>query len=205
MNNTHHLSVVYKAEYEAWHTMKARCLNKNNHAYHRYGGRGIRVCLRWRQSFAEFFKDMGPKPTSKHQLDRYPDNDGNYKPSNCRWATPQENCRNRNNRRLLTYQGETLCLAEWAERLGIGWEVLDGRIKRGWTAKEIVETPATLRKPHKQERSNIKLITIGNQTKSLARWCKELTRSYTLVAQRIRAGWSAEKALITPPRNYKKS
>jgi hypothetical protein len=75
-------------EYVAWQHMKQRCYNKKDIRYAIYGGRGIRVCQRWRNSFQHFISDMGRKPSPSHSLDRFPDNDGNYSPSNCRWATP---------------------------------------------------------------------------------------------------------------------
>jgi hypothetical protein len=75
--------------YNTWGKMKSRCYNPNNIRYDRYGGRGIRVCARWMNSFQAFVEDMGEKPTPGHQLDRI-DNDGNYEPSNCGWATRAE-------------------------------------------------------------------------------------------------------------------
>lgn len=80
----------FPREYAAWAGMKVRCYNSGDKSYKWYGARGIRVCDRWRKSFANFLSDVGPKPSDKHSIDRYPDNDGDYKPSNCRWATKSQ-------------------------------------------------------------------------------------------------------------------
>ncbi len=88
---THSMSQT--AEYDAWFNMKVRCYNKKHKSYHRYGGRGIVVCERWRDDFIFFYQDMGLKPFPKAQLDRI-DNDGNYEPSNCRWTTHARNGQN---------------------------------------------------------------------------------------------------------------
>jgi hypothetical protein len=84
-NKTHGMSLT--PEYQSWKSMKDRCLNKRNRAFKHYGGRGITVCDRWIKSFEDFYSDMGPRPSPRHSLDRYPDNNGNYEPGNCRWAT----------------------------------------------------------------------------------------------------------------------
>ena len=83
--------------YSVWAGMKSRCYYEKNENYINYGARGIKVCERWKNSFINFYEDMGDKPSAKHQLDRI-DNDGDYDPSNCRWVTPSENCLNRRNK-----------------------------------------------------------------------------------------------------------
>lgn len=81
-------------EYRSWSSMRTRCTNPNYHYWHRYGGRGITVCDEWAQSFERFLADMGPRPPGT-SLDRFPNNDGNYEPGNCRWATRSEQRANR--------------------------------------------------------------------------------------------------------------
>jgi hypothetical protein len=88
----------HSPEYQAWCGMIARCTNRKDKSWENYGGRGIRVCVRWRKSFAAFFKNMGRRPSRRHSLDRR-ENDGNYTPQNCRWATRSQ--QNRNQRRWL--------------------------------------------------------------------------------------------------------
>jgi hypothetical protein len=81
--------------FATWISMRSRCNNPKNKRYYDYGGRGIKVCDRWNESFENFYQDMGDPPSSAHSIDRYPDNDGNYEPGNCRWATLAQQAMNK--------------------------------------------------------------------------------------------------------------
>lgn len=104
--------------YRCWEAMRRRCYVKSDHAYSSYGGRGISVCERWRENFANFLADMGERPSLKHSLDRI-DNNGNYEKSNCRWATFSEQCRNRRNNQLVETQYGILPLTIATQRYNI--------------------------------------------------------------------------------------
>ena len=118
-------------EYSVWAGMIQRCYNpKETASFSRYGARGISVCDKWKCNFLSFFADMGPRPSPKHTLERI-DNDGNYEPSNCRWATRTEQARNRRSTRYIEFRGQTKPLAEWAEVLGISVWKLRWRLDRG--------------------------------------------------------------------------
>lgn len=127
------------AEYRSWSGMRTRCTNPKFVDWAIYGGRGIKVCERW-NSFAMFFADMGQKPSPKHSLDRK-DSDGNYEPTNCRWATPKEQANNWGHRnRKITYSGITLPLSEWALRIGLTRESLRDRLDSGWSVERALTT-----------------------------------------------------------------
>src|ERR1019366_8069797 len=117
----------WSPEYVAWRSMKARCHIKSSSGYYKYGGRGIRVHPLWLKSFSEFFAHVGPKPSPSHSLERK-DNTGNYEPGNVRWATVTEQARTRRSTRLLTFEGETLSIAGWAERMKIPYGTLQARV-----------------------------------------------------------------------------
>lgn len=126
------------SEYRAWQAMLRRCYNPNSHIYYMYGGRGIRVCDRWRTSYEAFLADVGPKPSPQHSLDRYPDKNGDYEPGNVRWATAKEQTRNTRKNVLLTIGGETRCLAEWSEISGIHYQTLYGRLTKGCDMNDLL-------------------------------------------------------------------
>jgi len=127
--------------YSAWIAMKTRCYNRNYSGYSNYGGRGIRVCNRWLNSFANFVDDMGMPPSRLHTIERR-SNSGNYTPSNCRWATRAEQARNRRTNNNVTINGVTMCRADWASRIGIGSNGLKRRINRGLAGRDLIKPSA---------------------------------------------------------------
>jgi len=126
--------------YIAWMAMKQRCVNLNNPEYKNYGARNITICFRWKV-FENFLADMGEPPTENHSLDRI-NNDGNYCPENCRWATKTEQARNMRVNHLITYRGKTQCLPIWAEQFGISENALRTRLRvLGWSIEKALTTP----------------------------------------------------------------
>ncbi|CAB5212895.1 hypothetical protein UFOVP191_57 [uncultured Caudovirales phage] len=122
------------AEYNTWHNMISRCHNPKCKEYPYYGGRGITVCDRW-LSIENFLADMGMKPSQTHSLDRI-NNDGNYEPSNCRWATKKEQSRNKRSNRFIDHAGQSLTVSAWAEQQKIHYNTLHNRLKNGWPIEE---------------------------------------------------------------------
>jgi len=118
-NYIHGLSRNTTPEYRAWKAMKKRCYNPNYIHFDEYGGRGIIVCERWINSFDNFLSDMGERPSPTHSLDRWPDKNGNYEPTNCRWGTKSEQSNNRRNNIIINHNGVSLNLTGWAKRLGV--------------------------------------------------------------------------------------
>lgn len=120
--------------YRSWLCMKERCYNQNKNSYHNYRARGIKVCERWLDSFENFLEDMGERPKGM-SIDRI-DNNGHYTPENCRWANRQEQDRNKRTNIFITYNGETLCVTDWAKKLGKNKSTISKRHSRGWTPEE---------------------------------------------------------------------
>ncbi len=126
-------------EYAAWAHMKDRCTNPNSNAWDDYGGRGIKVCEQWSGSdgFAQFIIDMGPRPSPEHSLDRK-DNEGDYTPDNCCWATREEQQRHKRTSKMIEHNGRTQCLQAWADEYEVGAGVLGARLDMGWTFERAV-------------------------------------------------------------------
>jgi len=128
-------------EYSIWKAMLNRCDDVGSERYADYGGRGVTICRQWKVSYQAFIDDMGQRPTADHSIDRI-DNNGDYSPGNCRWATRTEQARNKRNNLMFTHNGETRCLAEWAEKYGLKYKMLWSRLYRhGWRFERAISTP----------------------------------------------------------------
>lgn len=136
--NTRH-GMFGTPEYNAWNKMMGRCLNEKDTSFPRYGGRGITICAKWR-NFVGFFEDMGLRPSPEYSLDRI-NNDGNYEPGNCRWATRSQQGRNRSTTRYVIFDGITKPLPDWCDLLGVGYDIVLQRMQKGYSFVDAVTTP----------------------------------------------------------------
>ena len=143
--------------HRTWSSMIERCRNPNSTGYGHYGGRGITVCERW-QSFENFLADMGERPEGT-SLDRFPNKHGNYQPGNTRWASHSEQARNTARNRMITFGGQTRCLTEWAENIGIDPHTLRDRLRHGWPIAEAL--------------SGVMQPMQGDQARGTFRFCQE--------------------------------
>lgn len=128
-------------EYTAWIRMRRSCYDSDYKDWERYGARGIQVCDQWKDDFVAFLEYIGPRPTPKHSIDRFPNNNGNYEPGNVRWATATEQGRNRRSSRLMELNGVTKSMVEWAEEFGLPYRLMKSRIRLGWSLERIKATP----------------------------------------------------------------
>lgn len=130
-------------EYTAWINVRQRCGNPGYTGYQNYGGRGIRVCARWQSSYEAFLADVGRRPSPGHSIERI-DNDGDYEPSNVRWASRREQALNRRPRSdafVYEHDGVVLSLSAWAERVGLSRGALRSRLTRGWSFERAITEP----------------------------------------------------------------
>lgn len=142
MVNKHGLSKL--PEYKHWTGMINRCENPGATRFEHYGGRGIKICERWRENFKNFYEDMGPRPAPGYSVDRI-DTNGDYEPNNCRWATPMEQSRNTRANRLVSVGGHTITLAEAIEKSPVAYKTALRRIIRGWDPVDAVTLPVQKR------------------------------------------------------------
>lgn len=172
--------------YRSWDAMTQRCTNPKHQAFHRYGGRGIVICERWRD-FSNFLADMGQPPSKNHSLERENNNLG-YSPDNCKWATKIEQQNNMVRNRWLTLNDRTLTVAQWARVLGIKPDLIDQRLRRGWSLERTLTGVV-----QKHERGR-KFLFNGKEL-TLSQLAEESKISYKLLHKRIvMKGWPVDSA-----------
>lgn len=137
IHKTH--GMFYTREYSSWGRMIQRCTNEKDKKFPLYGGRGITVCERWRNSFEAFYADMGPRPSPDHSIDRI-DVNGNYEPGNCRWATKKEQARNRRSNVIISFGGRKIILKVFSDICGISISRARYLLSQGYTPDEIYLT-----------------------------------------------------------------
>lgn len=182
---THGLS--HLPEFSIWAQMKQRCDNPDCEAYKHYGGRGIRYSPNW-INFEVFFKDMGPRPSKKHTLERN-DNDGNYEISNCRWATRKEQARNFRHNVILEFQGQKKCISEWGEIYGLKHDTIASRLERGFSIEKALMTPIQVPK---------NWITLNGEKVTVSMAEKTLGLTPNTIGARLKRGYTEEEAISIP-------
>lgn len=174
-------------EYATWARMINRCERPNDKSYKNYGGRGIVVCDRWKESPKNFLEDMGYRPSDNHSIDRI-DVNGNYEPSNCRWATQKEQNNNRRGNINITHNSKTKTLAEWCDDLGLSYAMVSQRInKYGMTFSEAITKPA----------KNTTTYRFNGKDLTLKEWGKELGVASKTLWYRLKSGYPYEDVFVS--------
>lgn len=175
--------------YQVWADIKQRCLNPKNRSYGGYGGRGITICGEWAANY-EAFRDWALTSgfSDDLQIERK-NNNGNYEPSNCKWATRIEQANNVRSNQRIEHDGVSKTIAEWARCVGISHITLRGRLASGWSVADALSKPARDASVHH-----------NGITMSVGEWARTADLPYRVLVQRIRAGWDMERALSTPHR-----
>lgn len=178
--------------FNIWSGMRTRCYNKSDYHYKWYGARGITICDDWKNDFQAFY-DWSMQNGYKEDLsiDRI-DNDGNYCPGNCRWITHHEQSYNTRSNVYLTYNGETKCVSEWSNIIGISDGTLYHRIKCGWSDEKILTTPILI--PETQQI----ILEIDGQKRSIQEWSKISGISTQNIKHRLSVGLDPKVAVFEP-------
>lgn len=192
MSLSHRMSKT--PEYKIWAYTKARCYNKKHKNYNDYGGRGIIVCERWLNSFKNFYEDMGKRPSDKHSIERK-NNNLNYSPENCYWATRKEQANNRRSNHLIEYKGRTQTVSMWADEIGIDKKHLLIRIN-SWGIEKAFNEP--IKKPT--------LIEFNKEIKTIKEWANIFNINKCVLRERIlKMKWPIERALKEPVKSKRLS
>ena len=183
-------------EYRTWENMKKRCHSIADSHYPRWGGRGISVCDRWRNSFQNFFADMGSAPSPDHQIERN-DNDGPYSRENCRWAHKSEQAGNTRKNRLITHNGKTQTMSAWSRETGLDIGAIRSRLELGWPPSEAL----TIKSDPTNRRNGTRVAYLG-RVQTVSAWAREFGVPKLRVFRRLERGMTIKDALdaATPRR-----
>lgn len=185
-NSTHGLTK--SSEFRIWQGIKNRCLNPRVPSYPRYGGRGITIDPKWATSFVAFYDHVGPRPSTKHTIDRI-DNDTGYAPGNVRWAAPRVQQNNKSTTRKVL----SVPLQEMARSVGLAPETIARRIEKGMHPVDAITRPL--------DPTKIPIVlTMNGETKPLMTWASELGFTPHMIRRRLKRGWSIEEALTQTSR-----
>lgn len=185
--------------YRVWSKLRGRCVNPTDPAWKDYGGRGITICDRWRDSFESFLDDMGERPDGL-TIERV-DNNRGYEPGNCVWADRKAQARNRRSNRVVEWRGESLPVAAWAERTGLSSGVIISRLNRGWDVERVLGEAAA---PKGGQCGTPLEITFDGVTRSLAEWAALIGIRPKALHHRISRGWPLARALTGPSRRSRR-
>lgn len=165
------LSQRFHPLYNTWRGMHERCRRKRSISYNNYGGRGISICERW-YKFQNFVDDMGEKPSKNHELDRI-NNDGNYCPENCRWATPLEQNRNSRHTKKVEWNGKIVCITELSEIVGLPPPTLYSRYQKGLRGTDLAKEPRHT-------------LTLNGVKRTWCEWSKITGIPYNTILKRVK-------------------
>ena len=183
--------------HKSWRNMRDRCYTPSHKSYPDYGGRGITVCSRWLCSFDLFLEDMGVRANDT-TLERK-DNNGNYEPNNCCWATKKVQAQNRRTSIAMTHNGETKNIAEWAREKGMNVSTLINRHHSGMPVEDALNaTVHTNKKDRARNRKSNVLLTHDGRTRCMTEWAEEISIPVKTLWHRKSLGWSDEKIVTTP-------
>lgn len=171
-------------EYRIWLAMKARCYAPSQKDSGYYQQDGIQVCDRWKDSYENFIADMGMMPSPDCSIERI-DNAKDYCPENCIWIPQAFQQKNRRNVPMYEHNGKRMCLKDWSRELGISYETIRGRLRRGHSFEDAIKEDLYER-----------LVSIGGKTQTVMEWCVEFGLNSGDVYSRINRGWSKTDAIL---------
>lgn len=179
-------------EYKIWQGIKRRCLRKHRPEYQKYGAKGVTLHPAWVNDFPAFLAEIGERPTPKHTVDRIKGSLG-YQPGNVRWATMTVQNRNKSTWVIpLTLNGRTMLMTDWAKELGINYDRLASRKRRGMTDEQVLSLQIHPANPPCER------LTLDGRTMSIHDWSKETGLKLTTIRMRLKRGWSDRDALTRP-------